>query len=318
MRNLVINNYIIKTPIIDILNTLKSQLTNGKLKDIRLKGENILVTCPHHSDGLESTPACNIYIGEDLGIEYGYFRCFVCNEQGSFIKFVSECFDSSEIFARDWLINNFGINSNEAVYDLDEIPYKQTTKLDKLFKKDIDESYLDQFQSWHPYMEKRKLKAQICEQFKIKYDPKTKCLIFPVWDMYGHFKFITKRSVVTKMFNIPANVSKPVYLLNYIIKNNIKKVVVCESQINALYAWSLGYPAVALFGTGSAEQYEILRKSGITNYILCFDGDAAGDAGAKRFIKALNKTAFIDVVNVPTGKDLNDLSEEEVKKLFAV
>ena len=34
--------------------------------------------------------------------------------------------------------------------------------------------------------------------------------------------------------------------------------------------------------------------------------------------KSLNKTAFIDVVNVPTGKDLNDLSEEEVKKLFAV
>lgn len=313
MRNIQIDNYIISTPIKEIIETVKSQLHNGKLKDIRLKSDNILVTCPFHSDGLESKPACNIYIGDDKSIEYGYFRCFVCNEQGSLAKFVGQCFDRDENFGKAWLISNYGQKIDTEYFGLDEISFIQP-KL--VTKKHEDDSILNTYQSWHPYMEKRKLKQTICEQFKVKYDPETKCIVFPVWDMYGNFKFITKRSTENKTFIIPPNVNKPIYLLNYIINNNIKKVVVCESQINALYAWSLGYPAIALFGTGSSDQYAILRKSGITNYILCFDGDEAGDKGALRFINALSNEAFIDRVYVPRGKDLNDLSEDDVKKLF--
>jgi cell division protein FtsW (lipid II flippase) len=38
-------------------------LGNGKLRDIKKPSggaDNIVVTCPHHSNGLEKTPACNI------------------------------------------------------------------------------------------------------------------------------------------------------------------------------------------------------------------------------------------------------------------
>ena len=68
MAYLKVDNYIINKPIIDILYRLQLTLTNGKLKDIKKPSggaDNIVVTCPHHGDGRESTPACNIYIGED-------------------------------------------------------------------------------------------------------------------------------------------------------------------------------------------------------------------------------------------------------------
>ena len=64
----------------------------------------------------------------------------------------------------------------------------------------------------------------------------------------------------------------------------------------------------------SKNMYDILRKSGIRNYILCFDGDNAGRKGAARFKKALAKTetSITDII-MPDGKDVNDLSKEEFK-----
>ena len=53
MRQLIIDNYVINKPIEEILTLLKLSLTNGKLKDIENKGDDILVTCPHHDGGKE-------------------------------------------------------------------------------------------------------------------------------------------------------------------------------------------------------------------------------------------------------------------------
>ena len=96
MRQLIIDNYVINKPIEEILNLLRITLTNGKLKDIEPKTDNILVTCPIHDGGHENTPACNIYIGDNPKLPYGYFNCFVCGEKGSFLTFVAECFDADD------------------------------------------------------------------------------------------------------------------------------------------------------------------------------------------------------------------------------
>jgi DNA primase len=118
------------------------------------------------------------------------------------------------------------------------------------------------------------------------------------------------------MFFIPSEVQKPVYLLYHLLENNIKTAYVVESQINALYMWSLGYPTVGLFGTGSEQQYETLRKCGIRNFITLFDGDTAGQKGAYRFRKNMPKDVFITNIMLPAGKDVNDLSPEEVHNLI--
>ena len=65
MRQIQVDNYVIDEPIINIVRQLKLSLVNGKLKDIRDGSDNIVVTCPHHGGGHESTPACNIYVGND-------------------------------------------------------------------------------------------------------------------------------------------------------------------------------------------------------------------------------------------------------------
>ena len=122
-------------------------------------------------------------------------------------------------------------------------------------------------------------------------------------------------SIDRKQFNIPSNLSKPIYLLNYIIKENIETVWVVESQINALNCWRRGRPAIALLGTGSSTQYDILKKSGIRTYFLAFDGDEAGDKGIKKFLKAMPNDLIINIVNIPRGKDVSDLTDDEFNKL---
>ena len=175
---------------------------------------------------------------------------------------------------------------------------------------------LDSYQNWHPYMQQRKLSKNVCEKFDIKYDPKSECIVFPVKDVKGKLKFLTRRSIKSKKFIIDKDIDKEVYLLYNIIKEGVKEVIVTESQINCLTCWSYNLPSIALLGTGTEYQYELLKKSGIIHYILCFDGDEAGRKGRDKFIKNLGDNVFITVVNLPEGKDVNDLNKEEFIQLL--
>ena len=316
MNYLIVRNYRIETPLIAILKKLKIQLFNNKLHHIEQRDDSdILVTCPTHKDGCEEHPSCHIYSGKTTKeLQYGTYHCFTCGDKGSFITFVARCFDKSIQFAEQWLIDNFAseaFESSDVFFDDDII---LTTKN----KKYLDESILNNLQSWHPYMSQRKLSQDICKLFKVKYDPITKCIVFPVWDINNRLVMLTKRNIETKHFYIQKDCEKPVYLLNYIQQQNIDTVIVCESQINTLTCWSIGRPSIGLLGTGTKEQYEMLNKSCIKHYYLALDGDEAGDKGIARFIKNINKNVIVDVIILPRGKDINDLTQDELLKLKVI
>lgn len=310
---LKIENKTISTPIIEILKEIKNSLRNGKLASLKVKNDNIVVNCPVHKNGLENTPSCNVYIGKDTkDLHTGDFHCFTCGSKGPFYHFVAECFDADDEWAKEWLLENYADGIIEYEMDLPEIdlnPVNHRTE-------GISESVIKDFQDFHPYMLERKLTKEVCKQFEVKYDPKGKCLVFPVRDEKGKLVMLTRRSVENKRFVIDADKEKPVYLLYYLLKNNIQEAYICESQINCLTMWTHGFPAVALFGTGSQHQYDILNKSNIRVYNLLFDGDDAGDKGIKKFLKNIRKDVIVNVIKVPRGKDVNDLSYEEVEKLI--
>ena len=308
-----VDNRVINEEISNIVNRIKLELNNGKLATVRVDGDDLVVSCPFHKNGKEKIPDCHIYIGEDTKeLKQGTFHCFACQEKGSFAKFVGGCFDEDESFGKKWLLDKY--SSLLTNYEL-KLDYINIEKQNKTF---LDEKMLDKFEEWHPYLSKRKLSSNVCKLFKVRYDKDSRCIIFPVWDENNNLVMLTKRSIDTKFFSIPSNVNKPVYLLNSIIKNKIDTVIVVESQINALTCFSYGIPSIALFGTGSEYQYNILNKSGIRHYILMFDGDDAGDKAISRFKKSINKDVIIDVVKLPRGKDVNDLSIDEFFYLLRI
>jgi DNA primase len=314
VEQLVVNNRVINKDIMEILKDVQHEISNGKLSSIKKSGPDIAVTCPFHKDGMENRPSCYVNISnEDL--EPGWFHCFTCGESGPLYKFIGECFNKDDNFGKQWLVKNYG---NDFVKRTISLPKIELNKKEEVGETILDESVLSRMESYHPYMKQRKLSDEVISEFEIKYDPETQSLVFPVRDAKGNLIGLARRNVNYKRFDLPKFNNKPVYLLNKIVKDNIKKVVVCESQINALYLWSLGIPAVALFGTGSKFQYDLLNKTGIRFYTLCFDGDEAGSKGVKRFRDNIRKDCLIDVIEMPQGKDINDFDPDVVKKLFEV
>lgn len=313
MRQLIIDNYVINKPIEEILTLLKLSLTNGKLKDIENKGDNILVTCPHHDGGHEKTPACNVYIGNDTKLPYGYFNCFVCGEKGSFLKFVAECFDAPESYAKDWLLKNFG---GELIAKNLFMGEPIVLNRNKGIKKHLDESILDQYQTWNPYLAKRKLSREICELFKVRYDPKYRQVIFPAYDIKGNLVMLAKRSIDTKSFYLDKDVEKPVYCLDYVMKNNIKTVLITEGPFDCLTGWEYEFPTIATFGKISDYQIEQINKSCINIIYAAFDNDAAGRSFLETLKRKLTKRIIVIETKFPAGrKDLNDLTKEELIKV---
>lgn len=309
MRQLVVDNYIIDKPIIDILYELQRSLTNGKLRDIRTNVDDIVVSCPHHSGGHEQRPDLNIYIGDDSKIPFGFARCFACDFKGPFYKFVAECFDSTEEYAKNWLISKYGILVENKI--LIDDPININVKKAKTY---LTDSMLAEYQSYCPYLQKRKISREVCKQFNVKYDPKTRTVVFPVYDEKNNLIMIPTRSIDYKVFHLDKNIEKPVYCLHEIIRKNINTVCITEGPFDTLTGWTYGMPTIGTFGTLSDYQIEKINKSCITTIYTFFDNDEAGKRFTEILKNKLAKRILIIEVTLPKGKkDLNELSQDEFK-----
>ena len=307
MQRILIDNYLIETPISKIIELLRISLTNGKLKDIQDKPDDIVVSCPFHSGGQEEHGSCFIRKKD------GVFHCFGCGEKGSFLKFVAECFDAPESYAKAWLLKNFG---GELIAKNLFMGEPIVLNRNKGIKKHLDESILDQYQTWNPYLAKRKLSRETAQKFNLRYDPKYRQVIFPYYNEKGQLITLLKRSIDTKTFFIEAGITKPVYGINKIFQNNIRTCVLTEGLFDCLLANQYGMPTIATLGNPSIEQFELINKSPISTIYLMFDNDNAGRSFNEKAHKYLSKRLFIIDVNIIGKKDIGELSYDEFWKFI--
>ena len=320
MSCIIDNNKIITTPIIDILNNLQQQLYLqhiNKIDFIDIKQNNARVRCPIHSNGLERTPSCDIllvdkvtnYLGKKNIVNAGTVHCFGCGYHANIVKFVADCLEISYRKAIDWLLSFVEYEIAEEVRDV-EFNFDDDKKSNLYSSLPIiTVEDLKKYDYIHEYMFKRKLTPDIIEKFEVGYYPEEDCLTFPVY-VDGRCLFVAKRKIKYKRFELPENLNpKPIYALDYIDPN--KDVYVCESIINALTLWSYGLQAIALFGTGSDYQIDLLNKTNIRKFILCLDPDIAGKKGTYRLIKGLKNKIVTYKVYKNNTKDINDLSKDE-------
>lgn len=316
-------NPILETDI-KVIETLREHLAlNGieRFRQIKAGGNNIQVTCPIHSNGQERRPSCGISTIPSDGTPAGTVHCFTCGYTATLEEMVSHCFgyDDMGTFGRDWIVKNFLSISVEdrPILKLDFNRLLDETHSPTEF---ISETELDSYRYLHPYMYQRKLTDTVIETFDVGFDKdftlsgkKIPCLTFPVRDTTGNTLFVARRSVNTKLFHYPMGVLKPVYGL-YELPKDANEVIICESIINALTCYVYGRPAVALLGLGTKEQYAQLNRLNVRKFILAFDGDGAGQRATQRVAKALS-SKIVAWYQLPDGKDINDLSQEEFENL---
>ena len=203
--------------------------------------------------------------------------------------------------------------------------WKFTQPQNLTFKTNYTEAQVNQFSQWyHPYLNSRHISPFTAAKFKLGYDAEHKSITFPIYDIEGNLITVTERNVDNKRFMLEKNVPKYIYLLDNAVKfeqeclkyfGQLKPIFVVESQINALTLEEWGFTAIALMGTGCSYQYELIKNSLLTrSFYLCFDGDAAGDEGANRFIANFPHSIK---VNIPKGKDVNDLDYNKFISLIS-
>ena len=299
-----VGDLIISTPVEEILILLRTELASSgvlRFQKIKRNLNNVMTQCPFHSNGLEKKPSFGIS-------DTGECHCFACGWSSKrFDQFVSELFgyyDGGD-FGRSWIYSQ--MNDPTAARKI-VLPFEESKS--KSVKTVISEEELDSYRYTHPYLYQRGLTDELIEEFDIGYDPTRGCVTFPVKDINGDVVFVATRSVTSKFFTLPEGDSKPVYLADRFVGGKYKKAVLVESFFNALTCWKYGFPAMALIGTGSKPQMDILRQLPVKHYLVALDPDEAGERGTQRIKYALQGHKILTRWKLPKGKDINDLDSE--------
>ena len=326
----------------DVLSALKKLESLGYVRLNKVIGNWYSAYCPLHSNGNEKRPSSGFLLHDEVrnGQTYpsGMFHCFSCGLAMSLPDLISKILEEHGASNRsgiEWLKENVG-GFEEAEFDY-LLPRELIKDLNNKFalnyiisqteKKQeyVSEEELATYRFTTQYMYDRKLTDEVIEKFDVGVDlhyvpaervREVPCITFPVRDSSGNTLFIYRRAIATKNFYMPQGLEKPIYGL-YELGDVRSYVILCESIFNALTCYVYGYPALALFGTGTQSQIKELKLLGVKEFILGLDPDEAGDKGCRKLKNALKSVAIIRRMEIPVGKDINDLTESEFTKAVA-
>lgn len=168
------------------------------------------------------------------------------------------------------------------------------------------------------YLLDRGITVVIQDYFQTGKGSRSDCIAIPWHDKNGRIINIKYRSIHGKEFWFTKGgqpIKNHVYGLFAIKEGKYKTVWCVESEIDCLYLWSCGIPAIAFGGASmSDKQLALILSSGIESLVIATDNDPVGERFAAvlthEFAGILNLSRF----NFPSGKkDVNDLTPEQVK-----
>ena len=319
----------------EILDTLKDELQKRgieRFKVFKPSGDNIMTNCPFHGNpiGQERRPSMGVLVKDNEFAKAGHCHCFACGWSGNFEEMVSNVFGYNDYgkFGRTWIMHNFLDNSVEGRKAI-VLDVSRDANKEKIKQRYVSKKRLAQFRKKHPYMYERRMTDEVIEMFDIGFDarfqPKTMnkpipSITFPVRDVDGNCLFIARRSVKGMFFHLASGSTKPLYGIYELMKYrpDAKKVIIVESQINCTTVWAYGDVALATFGTGDEEQYKLLAALPQREICIAYDPDSAGYKGMYKMARALSDKKIVTRLEIPHGKDINDLSKREYKQLKEV
>ena len=302
---LTIDNVPILVPVRTILNELSIDLKSRGKSGLRFgkqTGTDIMLSCPLgvHSDKKPSA---------GINLRNGVFHCFACGASYSLPRLISVLLYDTEIVLQGetYLLDKFADYTVEHRETAFKLPKREIRKPKEI--QYVSEKELDRYAFYHSYILNRGISKEVIDMFDIGYDKDRRAITFPVKDRQGRCLFIARRSVVGKEYNYPLGAEKPLYGVDVLARYGrlSEPLYITESMINCLSLWTYGFQAIALNGTGSAEQIEMLKELPYRRFILGLDGDNAGRKGTMKLYEALKKYKLMTRLNLEDGVDINDI-----------
>lgn len=263
-----------------------------------------MVMCPFHYN--TNTPAC------EVDKESGLFICFACSENGTLLDLVMRTtnrsyFEASRFIKSKEKSENISLSIINKL-DSDEGEEYDLATIDRLHNNCLHSDRAME------YFASRQINISSIKNFKLGYSDKQDMVIVPVYDQYGKCMGFVARSVEGKSFKNSPGMKKSKTLFN-LSNCKFSDLIIVESSFDAIRLNQLGYNGVASLGaTISKYQIELIEKYG-KSVIVIPDNDDAG----KEMVSKINDNIYskdINVINIAGGKDIGDLSDEEIVALF--
>lgn len=263
----------------------------------------------------DRSPSFSINIETGLWIDFGSEDYY---SRGNLITLLSFLRNETPSEIEDYLLKKYGIDLSDV--DKLELHVKLELNTNTNTNTIISTNEYMQYGFRSPYLAGRGITEKVQKAFRIGYDKKGKAVAIPWMDIHGNIINVKFRSVHTKRFYYyPTGqpIRNHLYGMHFIYKLKYETAYIVESEIDALYLWSHGYPAIALGGSNiSDSQRQLILRSPIKNLVLATDNDRVGKQIREKLITALAGYIELSELNFPEGaKDVNDLSPEQLKSI---
>lgn len=261
--------------------------------DARIHSGYARIRCPYHKDGKERKPSMSILLESRGGVSAGFCHCFACGHKTNIKQlFIDIGLDLPRVTENhtEQQRKDITLTTTPALHKT-QLPYRKSA-----------------------YLESRGIGAEVQEKFRI-YE-KDKKVHMPVFDRSGRYLYANARSTVDKKFFVEEGATKTLWGIEEI--DFTRAVAVCESQIDALSFWQVGFQAVATLGADNVSSLSALKKCTST-ILLAFDPDDAGRRARDIAVKMLGafRCKWLDL---PEGVDVNqalqDIKDERKFKDF--
>ncbi|HCT64436.1 MAG TPA: DNA primase [Lachnospiraceae bacterium] len=145
-------------------------------------------------------------------------------------------------------------------------------------------------------------------------------LMFPIFDVQGRVIGFGGRIMEKgepKYLNSPEtplfNKKRTLYGLNFARSSKKKEIILVEGYMDMITIYQAGFHNVAAsLGTAFNAEHAKLLKKFVTDIILIFDSDTAGETAALRAIPILVSAGFrVRVLQVPNGKDPDEFIKQK-------
>ena len=159
----------------------------------------------------------------------------------------------------------------------------------------------------------------------IRYDRSSKAVVIPLYSADGENIVGIARRMVPP---VPTGFPKYRYTQGFDRKNHLfgahkhikngDPTIVVEGPLDAMWLHQYGYKtAVALMGSFcSRYQIDLLKKLS-HSVIISLDSDEAGRSAASKLASGLSGSFPIQVVELPDGKDVQELTGNEMKDIYS-
>ena len=177
-----------------------------------------------------------------------------------------------------------------------------------------------QLQFRHPYLLKRGITKEVQRLFCIGFDKEHQAVAMPWLNNDKKVINVKFRSIIYKQFFYLQDgqlTRNYVYGLPQCKALGYKDVAIVESEIDCMYLWSNGIPAVAMGHAGiNKNQIQLLLNAGIETVTFASDNDEAGERFRVEMRKKLPKLFTCYELEIPyMYKDVNNIPQRELKQL---